>query len=182
MASVAVSFSRLRVLHPLQTQRGGRVVQSEHIGRHVHENRPHCRMSFRHTGKQAAEERRNQPPEEAYHSGAFPDFHQAEPQGKHPGQTQGDFKRGGGGSEGGTHDFPPDRDVSAEYRAVERHQERGQKKSYPVKIESHGNEVVRKIGIFVANLGIFTCLSENIDYLCEVYSNKLSISTNIPHS
>lgn len=77
----------LQFFHGFQSQGGGGIVESEHIGRHVHEDGSQGGMSFRYVGKQAAEHRAQEAGQGVDESAVLADFHDAQPESQYARQS-----------------------------------------------------------------------------------------------
>ena len=82
----------LQLLHGLQSQRCGGIVQSQHVGGNVHEDAARGGMTFRNIGKQLGEDRAQQAGQHVHHSAFLANLHDAEPECEHTGQSDRYFK------------------------------------------------------------------------------------------
>lgn len=147
----------LKLLHGFQPQRRGCIVEPEHIGRHIHEYRPHGRMILRYSRKQPAEQRAYQTAEHTDDSGTLAYLHQAEPQRQHTGKTEGQFKRSGRRRERCAHHIAPYLHVAVTQSADQGHCKRKQEEYYPDIIEYHNANLlkVREIPVLQFFCAIF---------------------------
>ena len=78
----------LEVLHGAQAKRRRGVGQTEHVGRHVHHHRTHCRVARRNLREQPAHDRSQRSGQEADETALLRQPHHAQPQRHNPCQRQ----------------------------------------------------------------------------------------------
>ena len=138
---VFVRVDFLQLLHGLQTHGGGGVVEPEHVGADVHEHSTNHRVVLRNFGEEPAEQRRDNLCENLDRTSFFANLHDAKPERKDAGKTEGNFKCGLGHVEGTENSLVEDSGV-AEGNPLDHAGDKSAKEEYePNNIQNH----VRKI-------------------------------------
>ena len=84
----------LQLLHGFQSQRGGGIVQSQHVGGDVHEDTACNRMPFGHIRKEFAEDGTEQTGQHIHHAPLLANLHDAQPKREHARETERNLKSG----------------------------------------------------------------------------------------
>ena len=100
---VALCIDALQLLHGLQSHRSGGIVESEHVGRDVHEDGAECRMPTWYLGEQSCEHRTEEGSELIDQSAVFSHFQQSHPESKCTGESETHLKSIPRHLEGGVH-------------------------------------------------------------------------------
>lgn len=129
----------LKAFHGFQSQRRGRIVQSQHIGRDVHENVSDDGMVLGNVREELAEEWAEAACQNVDHSAFFPDFHDAHPKREHAGQAEGNLESRLGGTERGVHDGRKHAGIACEYQLPCRDEECDAEECHPDVIQNHRN-------------------------------------------
>jgi hypothetical protein len=138
---VLVGIQLLELLHGLEPQRGRCVVEPEHVGGEVHDDRPVRRVVRGDLGKQPMEERPHELRQHVHRPAPFPDPHQPQPQREHTGEAEGDLEPELGHVERAVHHGREDLGVVEEDQAHQPHDQRDQEERDPDEVQDHGRSL-----------------------------------------
>ena len=128
----------LQVLHGLQSQRGGGIVEAKHIGGYVHKDGACGRVSFRYVGEESDEHGGEHARQKVHQAGPLAYLHHSEPQCQHTGEAYRDFKRTLRCLKGGVHHCRKDGGVAEKQEFHQCHDKGNDEESYPDIIKYHG--------------------------------------------
>ena len=85
---VLLRIQLLQLFHSLQSERSGSVVESQHVGSHIHEDAARDGMTLRNVGKQTCEHGRQHARHNVYDAALLANLHYAEPQREYAGESE----------------------------------------------------------------------------------------------
>ena len=132
----------LQLLHCLQSERSGGIVETEHIGGDVHKDAARDGMSLGNLREEFGEHRRKNPREEVDDSAFLADFHDAQPQREHTSKTERDFEGRLGIVERGVHHGGEYFHVAHENQFHQRDNKRDEEECNPDIIKYHTAKVL----------------------------------------
>ena len=127
----------LHLLHGLQAEGRGGIVETQHIGGDIHEDTAGDGVPLGYLGEQFDKHRRQQTRQHVDHAAALTNLHDAKPEGEHAREAEGDFKRGLRRRERRVHHRRKHLIVAHEHHLHQGNDEGNEEKSYPNIIQYH---------------------------------------------
>ena len=127
----------LHLLHGLQAEGRGGIVETQHIGGDIHKDAAGDGVPLGYLGEQFDKHRRQQARQHVDHAAALANLHDAEPEGEHARKAEGDFKRGLRRRERRVHHRRKHLIVAHERHLHQSNDEGNEEKSYPNIIQYH---------------------------------------------